>query len=57
LKKKERHVIIGRFFEDKTFQEIGKELNLSRQRVHIIQKFALDKLRGMFFAKKENCEI
>ena len=45
LSSKEEMVIRGRFFEDKTFQEIGDVLGVTRERVRQIEDKALKKLR------------
>jgi RNA polymerase sigma factor (sigma-70 family) len=48
LPSKEAYIIFNRFHEDKTLQEIGDELNLTRERVRQIQKKALRTLRRIY---------
>jgi len=45
LSEKERTVINGRFYEDKTLEEIGQDLFLTRDAVRQIEEKALRKLR------------
>jgi RNA polymerase sigma-32 factor len=55
LKERERFIIKNRILRDNplTLEELGKELNLSRERVRQIEGEALKKMRG-FFEKKES---
>lgn len=55
LKDRERYIIKNRILRDNplTLEELGKELNLSRERVRQIESEALKKMRG-FFEKKES---
>ena len=44
LSERDRYVIEQRYFQDKTLEEIGKELSYTRQRIEQIEKKALKKL-------------
>ena len=44
LPKKYQRVIRGRFYEEKTLEEIGKELKISRERVRQIEQYAIKRL-------------
>ena len=41
----EQSVIKKRFFDEKTLQTVGKELNLTRERIGQIERKAITKLR------------
>ncbi|MCQ4699325.1 sigma-70 family RNA polymerase sigma factor, partial [Paeniclostridium sordellii] len=45
LDKRERHIIMLRYFEDKTQSEIGEMLNISQVQVSRIEKKVLSKLK------------
>jgi len=45
LKDREQLIIKRYFYDNKTLQEIGDELGISRQRTHLIYHQALDKLK------------
>lgn len=42
---RERRIIEMRFFEDKTLEEIGKEFNITRERVRQLEQLILERLR------------
>lgn len=42
---KEKNIIFKRYWKDKSFKELGKELNMSKQRVHQIELSILNKLK------------
>lgn len=44
LDDRERKVLIGRFFEEKTLEKIGQELGLTKERIRQIEGFATNKL-------------
>jgi RNA polymerase sigma factor (sigma-70 family) len=44
LKVQEQKVIIGRFFDERTLDDLGKELGVTRERIRQIQVIALNKL-------------
>ena len=45
LNKNQRGVIVGKYFEDKTLEDMGKSNNITRERVRQLQQKALKKLR------------
>ncbi len=45
LNERERRIIRARFVEGRTLEEIGQQMNLSRERVRQLEKEAKDKLR------------
>ena len=51
LKQIEKNVIIMRYFEDKTLEEIGKKYNLNRNRIRQIESKALNKIRNPKLSK------
>ena len=42
-----RLVIMGLFFEDRTLEDIGRQLHLTRERVRQLKEIALEELRNM----------
>lgn len=50
LPKKQQSVIKKYFYESKTLEEIGKEMNMTRQRAHQIKNEALKKLYIIFLS-------
>ncbi|MGL5049588.1 MAG: sigma-70 family RNA polymerase sigma factor [Fusobacteriaceae bacterium] len=51
LNPKERYILYGRYFEDKTLRDLGEELNLTKERIRQIQFKAIGKIRS---SKNEN---
>ena len=45
LPKRERYVLTEYFYNEKTLSEIGKELNLTRERIRQIKEEAIGRLR------------
>ena len=45
LKEKERTVILGRFYEDKTLEALGESLYMTKEGIRQVEKRALQKLR------------
>jgi len=52
LNKKETRVMLSLFWEDKNLSEIGRELNLSRERIRQIKEKALKKIRCSYNTKR-----
>lgn len=52
LNENQQKVIVKRYFENKTFTEIGEEMGISRQRAEGIEKAAIKKLRKTSAALK-----
>lgn len=52
LRPRERKIIEDRFWGDKTCEEISKDFNISRSRVHQMEQKALRKLRYISRSKK-----
>lgn len=51
LNEREKSIIHLRYFEEKTLEEIGKEMKLSRERIRQIETKAIKKLRRYFLEK------
>ena len=45
LSDREREILLGRFYYQKSYTELGRKINLSQGNVRMIQKRALEKLR------------
>ncbi|CAL9998494.1 RNA polymerase sigma factor [Vibrio phage K469] len=48
LSEKDAQVIKGRYIDDKTLEEVGSEMNLTRERIRQIQDKALGKLKNYY---------
>jgi len=48
LDERKRKVVVGRFFEGKTLEEVGKDVGVTRQRAYQLEEDALDHMRWHF---------
>ena len=52
LSQREQTIIIGRFYDNRTLEDIGKELNICRERVRQLEKPILAKLKNIINLKE-----